>query len=459
MQPLASFTNGLDTIRDIVVSASKKMAEEKYLESNPEIFAETCASIQTCLTNIRNTNAFMLMAINRCLDYTKASKGMKLVPKYETVDLREALQFPIECMSNIQERIGIKLGALSEEICSHIITDKHWLQENLLCLLSNAVKYSTEGNVTITVTRTTSKSISKPGMFRLSKTLSSLFGKQSSNITNKIVPTVLTNDSEHEIEDFFLLFEIEDTGIGISEEKAKNLFNPFKQAQRLAGGTGLGLYSLAKRIEALKGDYGVRKRKDMEKGSLFWFTLPYKPDTASAASKDNLLDQPFSCNNKQSFSSNSLYTNADDILTILLVDDAPSILKMSAMMLKRQGYQIWTAENGEIALNRIKEKWKNTGKGFDIVLMDLQMPVMDGLEATRRLRQMEKEGCDWMKPGDNILKGFTPNNVMLCRQIIIGLSANSDHETVIEAFNAGVDDFIGKPFSITTFNTMIERFF
>lgn len=128
-------------------------------------------------------------------------------------------------------------------------------------------------------------------------------------------------------------------------------------------------------------------------------------------------------------------------------------------MLKRQGYQIWTAENGEIALNRIKEKWKNTGKGFDIVLMDLQMPVMDGLEATRRLRQMEKEGCDWMKPGDNILKGFTPNNVMLCRQIIIGLSANSDHETVIEAFNAGVDDFIGKPFSLTTFNTMIERFF
>ena len=91
----------------------------------------------------------MLMTINRCIDYTKASKGMKLVPKYETVDLREALQFPIECMINIQERIGITLSPLSEKICRFIITDKQWLQENLLCLLSNAVKYSTEGNVTI----------------------------------------------------------------------------------------------------------------------------------------------------------------------------------------------------------------------------------------------------------------------------------------------------------------------
>ena len=72
--------------------------------------------------------------------------------------------------------------------------------------------------------------------------------------------------------------EIEDSGIGISEDMMSNLFNPFKQAQRLAGGTGLGLYSLAKRIEALGGDYGVNRRSDGQSGSLFWFTIPYRPD-------------------------------------------------------------------------------------------------------------------------------------------------------------------------------------
>ncbi len=56
------------------------------------------------------------------------------------------------------------------------------------------------------------------------------------------------------------------------------LFSPFKQAQRFAGGTGLGLFSLARRVEALKGAYGVKKRRDEKQGALFWFTIPYRPD-------------------------------------------------------------------------------------------------------------------------------------------------------------------------------------
>eukprot|EP01037_Dinobryon_pediforme_P028810 gene28810-32216_t len=230
--PLASFTNGLDMILEILITAHKKMkmahVEQKPL--TPDMFSEYFASIQTCVTNIRNSNTFMLMTINRCIDYTKASKGMKLVPKYETVDVREALQFPIECMSNIQERIGIKVEALSEEICSHIITDKQWLQENLLCLLSNAVKYSTEGSVTIKGKLTTmvkdwdEENQKEVSLFQLQKSSAKL---------SKVIPTVV--DEEESERSQFLLFEIEDTGIGVSEEEMKNLFNPFKHAERLAG--------------------------------------------------------------------------------------------------------------------------------------------------------------------------------------------------------------------------------
>eukprot|EP01040_Poterioochromonas_malhamensis_P005666 gene5666-biopygen951 len=353
--PLASFTNGLDMILEIVISAHKKMKmahlEQKPL--TPDMFSECFASIQTCVTNIRNSNTFMLMTINRCIDYTKASKGMKLVPKYETVDVREALQFPIECMSNIQERIGIKVEALSEEICSHIITDKQWLQENLLCLLSNAVKYSTEGSVTI-----------KARLIATSeKIIHDTVGRyEAKALSRKTFPEVSSSNNLTAAES--IIFEVEDTGIGLSEEAMKHLFNPFKQAQRLAGGTGLGLYSLAKRMEALKGRYGVRVREDGKQGSLFWFSIPYKADEVVAAACREI---PFSANpctfanlndSTSTTSTRTTKTSAKVGYEILIVDDAPSILKMSSMMLKRQGHEIWTAENGEIALKRMEEKWR-----------------------------------------------------------------------------------------------------
>jgi hypothetical protein len=110
---------------------------------------EVIGGIKQCLHGVKNTNAFMLMTINRCIDYTKASKGLKLTPKNETIHLVDVLQLPLDCMHNIQDKVSIELVPLPDEVCTHIITDKQWLQENLLCLLSNAVKYTTKGDVTV----------------------------------------------------------------------------------------------------------------------------------------------------------------------------------------------------------------------------------------------------------------------------------------------------------------------
>jgi CheY-like chemotaxis protein len=445
-----------------------------------KVLSTHLSDISSILTNIKSTNAFMLMTINRCLDYTKASNGLKLTPKYETIDLKESLMLPLRCMMNIQKKVKISLnescflsslstavGAVGGEdtspikedplICSHIITDKQWLQENILCLLSNAVKYSSEGTVTINVSlqprnsmkataggsnpRDTftsivsmegggsgggggsvvpiplqqfqaakerkekekrergggflrfsssssssstsiasylseitllpfksftvpkdgikispyssfstaaiapssppapSASIPSPGspsssFYRPSPYRKSLFssfstgandvgrrslpsirdgdssrttsegeGKQSRNQKERETPSDHNSPSHHhrsssssshndsygrmiaeqqcyDFENYndILLFEVIDEGIGMNEDAMNSLFSPFRQNQRLAGGTGLGLYSLAKRIETLKGTYGVRKRDDGKQGSCFYFSIPYRPD-------------------------------------------------------------------------------------------------------------------------------------------------------------------------------------
>ena len=145
---------------------------------------------------------------------------------------------------------------------------------------------------------------------------------------------------------------------------------------------------------------------------------------------------------------------------ILLVDDVPSIIKLTSMMLTRQGHKVTIAENGEIALQKLKEKWTNAEaaaaaeeeeakgkaeverkppqKGYDFVLMDLQMPIMNGLEATKQWRLYEQQHHHSLPP----------------HQIIIGMSANSDYDTMQDAIEAGIDNFMEKPFTMNVFNSI-----
>eukprot|EP00981_Chlorochromonas_danica_P004246 scaffold858_cov171-Ochromonas_danica.AAC.2 len=497
--PLSSFYGGVEYIAHVLDDIANKY--EKDEEESPDAkcdaiffqhFDEFLTSVRACLSNMRNTNSFMLMTINRCIDYTKTSKGMKLSPKLETIDLVEALSLPLHCMQDVQQRIKIVLEPWPhDEICSHIITDKQWLQENILCLLSNAVKYSIEGEVRVRI--------------------------------SKEMETCLSDRLDEERQ-AVLRIEVEDQGIGLREEEMLTLFSPFRQTQRLAGGTGLGLFSLAKRMEALEGRYGVLNPRDEQQGSLFWFEIPYRPDGQAStflrpqlskvtsvltAVPDNsdkpscsktrsdkpMLAVPASNEHAHGKSPNErildrfrMITTEDRTLkeetqqiahneqdgklnaelkvpsgpgsalggtipptpwNILVVEDSPAILKMTTLMLRRHRHQVTIATNGAEAVKMVRDQVRGGGQCFDMILMDMQMPVMDGLEATRRLRAMEtRRRLSSLSVNSHSNDDHWSLLVSNFHHIIIGLSANSDSETMQEAFRAGIDGFLTKPFSL-----------
>ena len=268
-----------------------------------------------------------------------------------------------------------------------------------------------------------------------------------------------------------LKFEVEDSGIGISEENRINLFHPFQQAQRSAGGAGLGLYSLSKRIECMRGHCGIRNRNDNQQGCCFWFTIPYSPDNTIEVDQEHSLTSlaqrkvdKFGSSNKvhpmvslspratsytERTSSLMSRKSSCDVTTetsshdeesprprrviaerskvsVLLVDDAIVIQKTIGGALRRRNFDVTLASNGLMGLNLMKEKQ------FDLVLMDLQMPIMDGHESVKRLRMFEKES------------NVCPEN----RQVVIAISANADEDTIAQTSVSGMDYFVAKPFSM-----------
>ena len=123
-------------------------------------------------------------------------------------------------------------------------------------------------------------------------------------------------------------------------------------------------------------------------------------------------------------------------MKVLLVDDTPSILKISTRILARAGFKVTTAENGLLALQELV-----TGH-FEVVLMDLHMPVLDGLETVKRIRAMETTA--------NVGAGAVGG----ARQFIIAVSANSDPDIIQEALQSGYDAFLEKPFSLKDFQAL-----
>ena len=251
------------------------------------------------------------------------------------------------------------------------------------------------------------------------------------------------------------------------------------QAQRRTGGTGLGLYSLAKRLESLGGLCGVEELANGRRGSCFWFAFPYRPhenlvEIEATSGRDSmrvrnvLTDDMRNMNRSLSVDEGAVGMSSmmcsflrqectascgerqdrapilikRSSLSILLVDDSGLIRKATSRSLARQGHKVEVAQHGAECLQILESKLKK----FDLILMDLQMPVMDGLEATRRIREVEKEGSMSDGPAE------------ACRPhiAIVGFTANTVAESRSACLESGMDGFLEKPLSMKSFQECLE---
>ncbi|MGB3640768.1 MAG: ATP-binding protein, partial [Rivularia sp. (in: cyanobacteria)] len=270
-----------------------------------------------------------------------------------------------------------------------IVSDISRLRQILINLISNAIKFTETGSVEVSVTSRERQ----------------IIGNEKNN---------------HEIQ-----FAIKDTGVGIPSNRINRLFKAFSQVNssinRKYGGTGLGLVICKQLSELMGGKIWVESEENQ--GSTFYFTI-------TARVIQTLLNQEWESKPQESDITIYAAVAEKNPLKILLVEDYPTNQKMITLMLQRMGYQADIANNGLEALKALRRQY------YDVVLMDMQMPEMDGMTATHYICQ------EWD---------------ISMRPRIIALTASAILNNKENYLASGIDDYLAKPFRIKELMQVLNK--
>lgn len=318
---------------------------------------------------VKTSGKNLLVIINDILDFSKIQSG-KFVFEQIKFRLSHVISTITELMLPKANEKNIKLSAtIDPAIPDYLIGDPMRLNQIILNLLGNAIKFTKEGEVKISVN--------------------------------------LIKDMEEKVE---VSFSVSDTGIGIPQGKQALIFEGFTQASnqttRKYGGTGLGL-TIAKQLVELQGGT-ITVESEVDKGSIFTFTLELKKNATPEVK------------NKKSDIVVSEMSDELEGLNILLVEDNLMNQMLAKKVLSDWKCRVTVAGNGLIAINKLTEN------DFDLILMDIQMPEMDGNEATQHIR-----------------KEFSPPKSEIP---IIAMTAHALAGEAEKCMSVGMNDYISKPF-------------
>ncbi|XP_078163156.1 histidine kinase 5 isoform X2 [Carex rostrata] len=459
-----------------------------------EILANTNVDMEQrqLLDVILSSGDLVLQLINDILDFSKVESGVMQLEETKFRP-REVVRHVLQTAAASLRKDLILEGHVSEDIPLEVMGDVLRIRQILTNLVSNAVKFTHKGTVGINL-----RVVSKPNSLQTytanatenpvtqkccaETSCSSKVGKETENTGEEIV---------------WLQYEVYDTGIGIPEKAIPTLFKRYMQASadhaRKYGGTGLGLAICKQLVELMEGNITVKSKEN--EGSTFTFMLPCKvpleqdlsddPDESPTVSCSGLdpmegffLFKPKTFHRPKSPDSSHLKQtssvdhdkkengksrpNHQSSGQVLLVEDNKVNIMVAKSMVEQLGHSVCVVNNGLEAIRAVQQT------RFDLILMDVHMPVMDGLQATRLIRSFEENGywdasvgptCQSSPASSSLSQECYDETRKRKRTPIIAMTANSFAESASECLDSGMDSYISKPVTVQNLKEILQNFF
>jgi CheY-like chemotaxis protein len=340
-----------------------------------------------CLRTVKNAGESLLLSLNQLLDFA-ALEGGSIVVDHTPVRIRQLIQEVVDLFALLAESKSLRLSfGLSAGVPEIVLTDPSHLRQILINLVGNAIKFTSSGDVSVAVS------------------------SQAPHPDGKVP----------------LIFTVRDSGPGLSESQIQDLFQPFtmgdSSSTSVHGGLGLGLAISRGLVTSLGGTIHVES--ELGEGSTFQVMIPVEPSTELSSEPETSSLAPAGTPSERTEDFAAFHP-----LRILLAEDNPVNVRVCELMLRRLGYGVSVACDGEEALNQQRSL------DPDLILMDLRMPKLDGLEATRRIRAIRgNERRPW----------------------IVAITANVRESDREAALNSGMNDFVSKPIQVERLRSVLLR--